>query len=119
MKPSEVVDYEHLSPQGGKQMDHPPASGKPISARTVIDALAVAAILWVGNNIQAQNVSLAKLQEQVTGVQATLAGVPQISKDVATAQAQLLEFDRRLGVLERLQQNAAATMEFKRTGAMR
>lgn len=100
-------------------MDQPPASGKPISARAVIDALAVAAILWVGNNIQAQNVSLAKLQEQVTGVQATLAGVPQISKDVTTAQTQLLELDRRLGVLERLHQNAAATMELKRAGAMR
>lgn len=70
------------------------------SARIVIEGLAVMAIAWMASTVSAQNTSITRLQVQVTQLQTTLADVPRLTHDLAQAQIQIAEHDRRITRIE-------------------
>jgi hypothetical protein len=70
------------------------------SVRVVIEGLAGLAIAWMASTVSAQNTSITRLQVQVTQLQTTLADVPRMTRDLAQAQVQIGEHERRIGRLE-------------------
>lgn len=77
-----------------------PSTNRILSVRVIIEGLAVAGIIWLASSVQQQNTSIARLQVQITQVQASLADVPTITRQLAQAQIQIAEHDRRIGRIE-------------------
>lgn len=90
-----MTDYEHHLPPAL----HDKAS-RMLSLRVIIEGLAVAGIIWLASSVQAQNTAIARLQVQITQVQASLADVPAITRQLAQAQIQIAEHERRIGRME-------------------
>lgn len=78
---------------------HSPGRGL-LSVRVIIEGLAVAGIIWLANSVQQQNTNIAKLQVQITQVQASLADVPQLTQSLAAMRVQIAEHERRIGRIE-------------------
>lgn len=53
-----------------------PNASRILSVRVIIEGLAVAGIIWLASSVQQQNTAIARLQVQITQVQASLADVP-------------------------------------------
>lgn len=70
------------------------------SVRIVIEGLAVISIAWMASTVTAQTTSIALLQAQVTTLQASLANVPGMARDLAQVQVQVGEHERRITRLE-------------------
>jgi hypothetical protein len=75
-------------------------ASRMLSLRVIIEGLAVAGIIWLASSVQAQNTAIARLQVQITQVQASLADVPAITRQLAQVQVQVGEHDRRINRLE-------------------
>lgn len=71
-----------------------------LSVRVVIEGLAVIGIAWLASSVQQQNTAIARLQVQLTQVQASLADVPALTRQLAQAQIQIAEHERRIGRIE-------------------
>ena len=82
-------------------------ASRMLSVRVIIEGLAVAGIIWLASSVQAQNTAIARLQVQITQVQASLADVPQLTRELAQAQIQIAEHERRLGRIEDHEPNPA------------
>lgn len=89
-------DYERLAPIPADS----DKANRMLSVRVIIEGLAVAGIIWLASSVQAQNTAIARLQVQITQVQASLADVPTITRELAQAQIQIAEHERRLGRIE-------------------
>ena len=76
------------------------AASRMLSVRVIIEGLAVAGIIWLASSVQQQNTAIARLQVQITQVQASLADVPAITRQLAQAQIQIAEHERRIGRVE-------------------
>lgn len=70
------------------------------SARVIIEGLAVAGLIWLASSVTQQNVSIARLQTQVAQLNATLADVPRMSREIAAVQVTEAEHGRRLDRIE-------------------
>lgn len=70
------------------------------SIRTVVEGVAVAAIVWLALSVTQQNVALAKVQTQLMNMQTTLTGVPAMQQSVTTMSVVQAEHERRLEKLE-------------------
>lgn len=70
------------------------------SVRIVIEGLAGLAIAWMASTVTQQNTSITRLQVQVTQLQTTLADVPRLTHDLAQAQIQIGEHERRITRIE-------------------
>ncbi len=71
-----------------------------LSIRVVVESVAVAAILWLAATVNQASLSIARLQVQLSQVQATLADVPSLTKNLAQMQTVQAEHDRRITDLE-------------------
>jgi hypothetical protein len=99
-----MTDYERHMPQTDPSHDK---ASRMLSVRVIIEGLAVAGIIWLASSVQAQNTAIARLQVQITQVQASLADVPAITRQLAQAQIQIAEHERRLGRIEDHEPNPA------------
>ena len=99
-----MTDDESHTPM--QDTTHDKAS-RMLSVRVIIEGLAVAGIIWLASSVQAQNTAIARLQVQITQVQASLADVPQLTRELAQAQIQIAEHERRLGRIEDHEPNPA------------
>lgn len=79
---------------------HPPGRGL-LSVRVIIEGLAVAGIIWLANSVQQQNTSIARLQVQITQVQASLAAVPTLTDRIAQNATTMAEFHAEIGAATR------------------
>lgn len=67
-----------------------------MSARVIVEALAVAGILWLARSVTQQNVAIAKLQIQVSA----LMDVPKIAQQQAVDHTEMADLERRVDRLE-------------------
>jgi len=85
-------------------MDLTPPTTSPVpstfSVRTIIEGIAVAGIIWMATSVNNQNLAIARLQVQLTEVQATLIDVPSLTKSVAQIEVGGAERNRRIAALE-------------------
>jgi len=77
------------------------------SVRTILEGLILAGIVWMASSMQQQIVSIAKLQEQMSQVSATLANVPDLTTRVTKAEMQLTELQRRQELDDKLREQHA------------
>ena len=73
----------------------------------------------MASSIQAQNSSIVKLQVQMDALQTSLSGMPDLNRRVTTMEAQLVEEDRRMTVLESFRTDRAAPAEQRLKGFVR
>lgn len=64
-------------------------------ARTVLQGLILAGVLWLASSINSQNTAIVKLQVQIESLQASMAGVPGLNDRVTKLEANQLEVIRR------------------------
>jgi hypothetical protein len=74
-----------------------------LSIRVVVESVAVAAILWLAATVNQASLSIARLQVQLSQVQATLADVPSLTREMAQMQTIQAEHERRLSSVEAIQ----------------
>lgn len=86
-----MTDYErHLPPL----FDHHDKD-RGAMVRTVMQGLILAGILWLATSINQQNTAITRLQVQIEGVQASLAGIPDLSTRVTKMEAIQADLMRR------------------------
>lgn len=68
--------------------------------RDLMGALIFAGLVWVGQSIERMSVATARLQVQLTEVQAQLAPLPQLQSDIDRMQVTQVEHERRIAKLE-------------------
>lgn len=78
------------------------------TVRTIIQALILGGVLWVGRSITTQSESIVKLQTQVDGLQLTLKDVPGLTSRVTTLEAAVKELNRRQDDDDRLHREQLA-----------
>lgn len=88
-----------------------------ISVRVIVESVAVGAILWLATTVNQSNLAIARLQVQLTQVQATLGATPSLLSAVAQIQTVQAEHERRISQAEQTLQNVQASRELRRTGA--
>lgn len=71
-----------------------------LSIRVVVESVAVAAILWLAATVNQASLSIARLQVQLSQVQATLSDVPSLTREIAQMQTVQAEHERRLSAFE-------------------
>jgi hypothetical protein len=71
-----------------------------LSARVVVEGLAVAGIMWLASTVTQQNVAIARLQTQVVALTSSLSDVPSNTRSIAQLQQEQQEHERRLTMLE-------------------
>lgn len=76
------------------------SSNTLMSLRVIVEGLAVAGIIWLASSVTQQNVAIARLQTQVSQLNASLADVPRLSRDLAVAQSTIADQSHRLDRLE-------------------
>lgn len=98
------LTHSTLYPIMRDAMDLTPSTTSPVqntfSMRTIIEGIAVAGIIWLATSVNNQNLAIARLQVQLTEVQATLIDVPSLTKSVAQIEVGGAERDRRITTLE-------------------
>ena len=84
------------------------------SLRVIIEGVAVAAIIWLASSFSnqnaamgAQNISITRLQVQVTQLQASLVDVPALTRATIQMQSEQNDHDRRIVDLEKGSQKAS------------
>ena len=70
------------------------------SVRVVVESIAVAAIIWLGTTVNQANLSIARLQVQLTQIQVSMADVPALTKQIAQMQVEQAEHERRITDVE-------------------
>lgn len=70
------------------------------SVRVVIESIAVAAIIWLGTTVNQANLSIARLQVQLTEIQVSMADVPSLTRQVVQMQTEQADHDRRITRIE-------------------
>lgn len=65
------------------------------TVRTIIQGLILAGVIWVGSNIQSQNVNIAKLQAQMEHLQTSLANLPGLTERLTKVEDAVRELTRR------------------------
>lgn len=71
-----------------------------MSARVIVEGLAVAGIIWLASSVTNQNVAIARLQTQVMQLNTSLADVPRMSQELAADHVTIADQGRRLDRLE-------------------
>jgi K+/H+ antiporter YhaU regulatory subunit KhtT len=92
--------------------DQPAApTEKRQSIRIVLEGAILASIVWIGSSMQQQIVSIAKLQEQMSQVSATLANVPSLTERVTKTEMQIVELQRRQELDDKHREQTAAQQQ--------
>lgn len=71
-----------------------------MSARVIVEGLAVVGIIWLASSVTNQNVAIARLQTQVSQLNTSLADVPRMAREQAADQVTIADLSRRLDRLE-------------------
>lgn len=71
-----------------------------MSARVIVEGLAVAGIIWLASSVTNQNVAIARLQTQVSQLNASLSDVPRMSQQQAADKVTIADLERRVDRLE-------------------
>lgn len=85
----------------------------------ILQALILAGVLWMASSIQAQNSSIVKLQVQMDALQTSLSGMPDLNRRVTTMEAQLVEEERRVAMLESFRRDGAEPAQQRLKGFVR
>ncbi len=107
-------DYErHAMSKPMPASDQTP-SRNMASIRVIIEGVAVAGIIWLANSfsnqnaaIGLQNISITRLQVQVTQMQVSLADIPALTRATIQVQSEQSDHDRRIADLENGSQKAS------------
>jgi len=83
------------------------------SVRTVLEGLILAGIVWMASSMQQQIVSIAKLQEQMSQMSATLANIPDLTTRVTKVEMQLNELQRRQELDDKFREQHAQQVGMK------
>lgn len=70
------------------------------SVRVILEGLILVGIVWLGSSVQESKMATVQMQTQIANLSAQLAGVPDLSRQVAQMQVTQSEHDRRIQALE-------------------